>query len=316
LKHITIISPNSFGYIDFLIDALDSKPDVVVTFINFENFKFRYNSKFEKVKNGFNKLFLNKNIKTVYRSKCILESFHNIEKQNFIVVIRPDKIEKKTLLSLKDYTENLYAFYFDAISNFPKKIELIPIFDKVFSYEKDDVEKYNLKFITNYIYDIDQVSQEKIKHKIFNISSFDNRFDDLRRIATYLKEQNINYKIIARKEGSNKTGLIDITPDYMALPEVKKYIMDSEILLDIQKQNQKGLSFRVFEALGYKKKLITTNSDIVNYDFYDSNNILVLDVNHIDIPKHFLNSTYKQIPETVLYKYTLEYWIEKVFYAE
>ena len=29
--------------------------------------------------------------------------------------------------------------------------------------------------------------------------------------------------------------------------------------------------------IGLKKKLITTNKDIVNYDFYNSNNIMVVD---------------------------------------
>lgn len=315
MKKITIIAPSSFGYIDFLIEKLRSEFNVEVTHINYSDFRYTYKSVNDKLKNSLRKVFLKKNIKASYVSERILEVFLSLEKQDVVVVIRPDKIEKKTLLTLRDFTNKFYSFYFDAIANFPKKIELIPIFDRVFSYEKDDVEKYGLEFITNYIYD-DIGNGKKdisIKNTIFNISSYDSRFKELKKIAFYLKENEIDYKIIVRKEKRISDNLIDITSSYLSLKEVKKNILETKVLLDIQKQNQNGLSFRVFEALAYEKKLITTNVDIVNYDFYNAKNILVIDINNIQIPETFLNSAYESVPEHILYPYTLDGWIKKVF---
>lgn len=313
MKKITIIAPNSFGYIDFLVDKLKSIPNSEVTHVNYNNFKYKYRSIGDKFKNSINKIVLKKNIKDSYASRCILESITRKGKQDIIVVIRPDKIEKKTLLALKENTNNLYAFYFDAIANFPKKIELIPLFDNVFSYEKDDVKKYGLEFITNYIYNTDKPFNFETEHKIFNVSSYDERFSHLKSIARYLKKEQISYNIIVRKERGSIDDLIKIVPEYLPLSEVEQLILKSDVLLDIQKENQKGLSFRVFEALGYEKKLITTNKDIVTYDFYKPENILVIDVDNIDIPEAFINSTYQKVPDAILYPYTLDGWIKKVF---
>lgn len=310
---ITIIAPNSFGYIDFLIDSLKSRLEFEVTHINFSSFKYTYGSKLEKIDNFFRKVFLRQNMKDDFRSKRILELLSENDIQDIIVVIRPDEIELETLKTLKSLTRKFYTFYFDSISNFPKKKESIFLFDKVFSYERGDVETYNLEFITNYIYDVDVQEHKYFNYKVFNISSFDERFDALKRIAAYLKKEDISYEIIVRKERTSENGAITIIPEYLSLDEVKKLMLDSEILLDIQKENQKGLSFRVFEALGYEKKLITTNKDIRSYDFYNPNNILIIDPKAIEIPAVFLNSTYEKIPKVILYPYTLEGWIEKVF---
>jgi hypothetical protein len=310
---ITIIAPNSFGYIDFLIDALKSKDEVDVTYINFSEFIYTYTSTFDKVKNAITKIIFKKNKKETYVSNCILKSLLEKETQDFIVVIRPDKLEKSTLFELKKRTKHFYAFYFDAISNFPKKVGLIPLFEKVFSYEKDDVKTYKLEFITNYIYDFECSLDENLEHKIFNISSYDERFTQLRELANYLKNHAINYNIIVRKERIIADELVSIVPEYLPLEEVKRLLLKSEILLDIQKSNQKGLSFRVFEALGYEKKLITTNKYVAEYDFYSPHNILIIDPENIKIPESFLDATYKTIPTAILYPYTLEGWIKKVF---
>src|SRR5690606_22427697 len=119
--------------------------------------------------------------------------------------------------------------------------------------------------------------------------------------------------IIVRKEKPLNSENIKVVKDYISLKEVINYMEGSTILLDIQKENQEGLSFRVFEALGYEKKLITTNKDIVNYDFYNPNNILIIDRENPHIPKTFLDSSYSTVSENIIKKYRRESWIQQVF---
>ena len=89
--------------------------------------------------------------------------------------------------------------------------------------------------------------------------------------------------------------------------------MDSKIILDIAHSNQEGLSFRPYEAMGLRKKLITTNKSIVNYDFYNPNNIfLIEDVNNIVIPEEFFKSDYEDIDPSVRDKYYIKNWINKI----
>ena len=86
-----------------------------------------------------------------------------------------------------------------------------------------------------------------------------------------------------------------------------------KIFLDLIRKNQNGLSFRIFEALAYQKKIITSNKSIKLYDFYNSNNILVIDKRNIEIPIDFLETPYEPIPEDIYYKYTIQNWVSIVF---
>src|SRR5690606_12937269 len=152
---------------------------------------------------------------------------------------------------------SLRAFYFDGTGSIPQQINLIPFFDIIYSYDKKDVEKYGLNFITNFIpFDVNMKNSGR---GVFNISSHDKRFETLEKITLQLKEMNFPCNIIVRKEKPLNSENIKVVKDYISLKEVMNYMKGSSVLLDIQKENQEGLSFRVLEALGYEKKLITTN---------------------------------------------------------
>ena len=92
-----------------------------------------------------------------------------------------------------------------------------------------------------------------------------------------------------------------------------KYYLDSKIILDIAHPHQKGLSFRPYEALGLNKKLITTNQEIVNCDFYNPNNILLIkDLNDFRIPNSFLTSEYEKPAEWIKEKYFIKNWVKTI----
>ena len=84
--------------------------------------------------------------------------------------------------------------------------------------------------------------------------------------------------------------------------------------MDINRIGQIGLTFRVFESLGLDKKLITTNSDIKNYDFYNPNNILIIDERNPVISADFFKNEYEKIPDSILHQYTIDGWCENVIF--
>ena len=106
---------------------------------------------------------------------------------------------------------------------------------------------------------------------------------------------------------------LEILDKQKSIQEVAALIMKSKILVEIQRTEQVGLSFRIFEALGHRKKLITTNKDIVNYDFYHPQNILVVDENSIVIPDEFVDTPYFELDEKILDSYRIKNWVNKVF---
>ena len=92
-----------------------------------------------------------------------------------------------------------------------------------------------------------------------------------------------------------------------------QYYKNTKVILDLMRKNQYGLSFRIFEAMALEKKIITDNEKIKNYDFYSSNNILVLNKDFSNITKDFFETPYQPLPEKIYEKYTLEKWVERVF---
>jgi hypothetical protein len=105
--------------------------------------------------------------------------------------------------------------------------------------------------------------------------------------------------------------------DVSFIPLSKSNVLDiikkSKTIIDIQHPSQSGLTMRTLEMLGAKRKLITTNKHIEEYDFYDKNNVLVIDRNQTDINMDFLKSKFQNIDENIYYKYSLNSWLSHIF---
>ncbi|MFI0491321.1 hypothetical protein [Flavobacterium sp.] len=312
IKKIAIITTHSFGYIDFVVNRLNTTEGVDLTYINIDRIPFSYKNKGSRIINSFLKLFSFSGLKEKNRTKFIKKSILKDNLFDQILIIRPDKLEKEALLFLRKNSIQMTCFLFDGIENFKDQKKTLSHFDTVYSYDKKDVEKYKFKFLTNYIYD-DKIESKVITNIAFNISSFDKRFLLLEMLANYLKDNKISFRFIVKKDKFIKHQNIEIANQYVPINEVKEYIASSLVLVDIQKENQYGLSFRIFEALGYKKKLITNNKDIVNYDFYNANNIFVISEENYTIPLDFFKTEYVVIDSKILDKYSLKSWIFEVF---
>jgi hypothetical protein len=72
--------------------------------------------------------------------------------------------------------------------------------------------------------------------------------------------------------------------------ETVQAMAKTRIVIDAEHPVQLGLTMRTIETLGAGRKLLTTNADVVNYDFYHPNNILVVNRNRIEIPESFIET--------------------------
>ncbi len=98
--------------------------------------------------------------------------------------------------------------------------------------------------------------------------------------------------------------------------DVKKIFEQSRGFLDVEHDQQTGLTIRTFEALGARKKLVTTNADIVHYDFYNDSNILVIDRKNPEIDLDFINSPVEELHSTLRHRYSVNGWIDEVLLGE
>jgi len=90
-----------------------------------------------------------------------------------------------------------------------------------------------------------------------------------------------------------------------------KKLLSSTYVIDVVSEGQTGLTLRALEAVFYNRKLITNNSSIKQYDFFNENNILIFN-NNIEIPHLFITNNYSPIPREILYKYTAEYYYKDI----
>ena len=312
IKKIAIVSTNSFGYIEFLVRKLETVETADLTFINIDTVPFKYKNKWSRASNFFSKAIRNTSLKDINRTAFIKWTLENEPQFDQILIIRPDKLQIEALEFLRSKTDLLSCYLFDGIENFKKQKSLLNFFDLVFSYDLKDVKKYGFTFITNFIYD-DAINKSETKYSVFSICSYDRRFHFLKKMANQLAKLNVSFLFIVKKEKPLKDDKIQFSKHYIPLDVVKDHISKSNVLIDIQKKNQTGLSFRVFEALGFSKKLITNNQDIVNYDFFNKNNIFVISENDFEVPKSFFESDYIEVPAEILNKYKLKNWIFQVF---
>jgi hypothetical protein len=314
---ICLISFDFFDFDHYIVLEL-KRQNIDANHIDISKFQYKYTSIFDKITNFFSKLFFNKNIKKIKTEQYILDNLKRLGNQDVILVIRPDRISKKTHLKIKKHTDKYISYIYDSCKRFPINNLKKGVFDKVFSFDLSDCKKHNFTFITNYIY----LEKRELADKTININtafiilSIDERFVFLNNLANYLSYNAIPFKFIAvgEKMPENINPNIIYSKDLVFPKDLQADLENSKIFLDLIRHKHNGLSFRTFEALAMQKKIITTNKTIRNYDFYNPNNILILDKNcAIDINPDFLTTPYEPLSDEIYNKYTIENWVKTVF---
>lgn len=74
-----------------------------------------------------------------------------------------------------------------------------------------------------------------------------------------------------------------------------------------------GITLRVLESLFFEKKLITNNINIINCEFYNKNNIFIINKDNLDDLNDFLKSEYKKIDKKIINYFDYESWLNRFF---
>ena len=93
----------------------------------------------------------------------------------------------------------------------------------------------------------------------------------------------------------------------MALIEMAK----SRAILDILSNPLDGLSLRALESLFHERKLITNSQTIIDYDFYDTQNVFILGKDNLSDLPSFIKSPYKKIDQVIVDSYDFKNWIKR-----
>lgn len=221
-------------------------------------------------------------------------------------------------------------YQWDSQENFPYIKSIQKYFDECYSFDKRDVkETSNLRFLPLFY----SKMYEKIGEKSSNDYKYDfcfvgtahpKKYKFIKKMSKQLKtvypKQFIYfffpsrivyvYRKIRNKE-LRKARYYEFHFVPLKSEEMNDIYQNSRCVLDSAQDGQIGLTIRVIEALGAKKKLITTNEDIVNYDFYRPENIYIYN-KEIDLDDVFFKEEYKELDESIYNKYSLKNWLEEI----
>ncbi|WP_312330261.1 hypothetical protein [Sphingobacterium sp.] len=319
-KKLIFGSPSNYGFSDAIKSELSILGYEVIDFSTL-NTTFQYPSLFHRIYNVYRKIvFSDKSykakLKQRYISQNLCDMLSKIENVDFSFIIRPDLFPLEFISQLSNKSNYTIAYQWDGIQRYPDIIKYISLFDRFLAFEDNNTSK-NISICTNfYLEKIISDQKITIENKAFLLATFQkNRIKETLRLKQILDEIKFNSQFILycdEKECQKtlKDSGISIIKKPISYFDSLKMTLQSTVLIDIHNPIHNGLSFRIFEALGYEKKLITTNKEVAKYDFYDPRNILIWENQCADEIEKFCTAAYHQIDSRIKEKYALENWIK------
>lgn len=279
---------------------------------------------------------INKNLIYTYIKKYFDEIMTKIKNEKYDVVFL---ISGQSLSFSESMIEQIkksqpYAkfvlYQWDSQTNFPYIKKVQKYFDKCYSFDRRDVEENSsLMFLPLFYSKIyENIGKEKKKEYKYDFcfvgTAHPKKYKFIKMMSEQLKVVYPNqfiyfffpspmvyfYRKIKNKELKDAK-----YNDFHYIPlnenEMNNVYEKSRCVLDSAQDGQLGLTIRVLEAIGAKKKIITTNEDVINYDFYYPENIYVYN-GKMDLDNVFFKEEYKELDKEIYEKYSLRNWLKKI----
>lgn len=324
--NILLIMPNFFDYpqeikgelenMGYVVDCFDDRPStngIIKAII-----RVKKDLIIQYIKSYFNKI-----MEVVSKKKYDVFLLISGQSLSFSV----DMIEK---IKEAQPSARFVLYQWDSLENFPSIKNIQNYFDKCYSFDREDVlNNDNLKFLPLfYSRRYENIGSNKLNTYKYDFSFVGTAHPKKYKFIKLMSDQMKNvyphqfiyfffpsrivyfYRKIANTE-LRKANYSEFHFTPLSGTDMDKIIMNSKCILDSAQSGQVGLTIRVLESLGAKKKLITTNPDIVNYDFYREENIYVYS-GEIDYSAKFFVCPYVEIEKEIYDKYSLRSWLAEI----
>ena len=220
---------------------------------------------------------------------------------DYILFINSEAVGHRELnLFRKKFSNSIFMLYmWDSAKN--KKIkQYFGYFDKLYSFDRNDCEKYGMifrplffipafekqKYVNGYpsVIEFDTFEKENASLEYYDISFIgtvhSDRIKIVLKLMEYCNTNDISYywylyvpgKLLYLIRWLTDPSFRKFDKKYIHIEPMEKekltrVLANSRCVLDINHPKQTGLTMRTIETLGECRKIITTNSEIKNYDF-------------------------------------------------
>jgi hypothetical protein len=273
----------------------------------------------------------------------IVAYFNSILKKTYgkdydvVLIINNKVLTEDFLVKLhSDHPKAYFIFYtWDSVHLYPSTVNLLSYFDIAYSFDPVDCKRINGLHHLALFYTYKHQGIGETLHNLPNITfkydissvgtAHPNRYTVLKKLIPYLEKRELSVFSYLYIQPIRFAFSKLFVPEFrharikefqfkeLSEIEMINSFKQSKIILDIPHFGQSGLTMRTIETLGSKRKLITYNTNIEHYDFYNTNNILILNETNWDSIDDFIKIAYEPLDPEIYQKYSITQWIETLF---
>lgn len=217
------------------------------------------------------------------------------------------------------------AYLWDSLANSPKLSASLDLFDRVLSFEPRDCEARGLElrplFYTDVYSKLPLVPDDGFVYDACFIGSVhqQSKFKAVKRICDGLEERGLRVfkyyympsKSVAalRKAMDPMYRREDFVFESLSADRVAEMYARSAAIIDSPQSSQTGLTMRTLEAVGSRRKLITANTAVRDYDFCINGDVFVSAEGALP-PRSFFDRPFNELPPSVYTGYSLPAFVE------
>lgn len=226
-----------------------------------------------------------------------------------------DTIMKYLLKHISTDTE-IFLYLWNPIENNQNKLKCIERYRKfitVYSFDKEDCKKYGFHY-NSMVYSKDvRIPKSDIKYDICFLGFAKDRMEEILKYYHAFKQEGLRVKFYIFDANAEEIALEDFNISHRRVlyEEYLKVLSESRAILDVAQRGQSGLSIRFVEAGFFRKKLITNNCNVKEYDIYNEKNIAVVTEKGKNNIKAFVREKWDLEKDDAIQEYEFDRWIQR-----
>lgn len=340
-KRVLFVAPQYMDLYKDIIAEMD-RQGYVVDFIPEVSYKddplnIRGYSRFSKYLVSSQKF--QKKINSIWKEKLGLSEYSKV--YDFVLVLDGQSLSPLFFEILKDRNPNVkfVNYLFDSTAGVYHFECNFRYFDKVYTFDKKEAEKYHIGLLPIYWMECEKVDGPK--YEIFGLGAIKNdRYELFKTIESIALQKGMTYYLklfdfvraksmflykirYAVYKMMGLEGIIDpnalkshfATRESMAPANFRKHIAGCDVVIDTSAPYQDGLTARFMWSIGLGKKILTTNTKVSQYDFYDVNQVMIYtdETTRQDV-EAFLGTRFDlcEKKKQLLHNYRIDCWVRSL----
>lgn len=317
-RRVLFIAPRFFGYDRDIVDELRSRGAEVDTLPDRP-----FDAPFMKAVTRFRPDWVIGAASRLYRRK-LMEYGRN--SYDLVMVVNGQTLSGTMLRELRAaFPRARFVLYmWDSFYNRRQAVDNLRHFDDCLSFDPNCVHEYGMRFRPLFFpRGLERpVGEASTYHLSFVGTVHTDRYSIIRRISNQLPEW-VRFQQYLYLQAPWVYQLLRLTnqhfrgarqEEFRFVPldraTVHEIFFCSHAVLDIEHPRQTGLTIRTLEAVGANRKLVTTNAQIREYDFFRPENVQIIRRDSPEISIDFLEKPYQPLSKEIYRKYSLAGWMD------